>query len=268
MRRALFLTALVLLPTLPAFAHDYWLEPESFFVAASDTVAVRMHVGEALKSEAERPFQKKPTLKFQLFSAKETLDLLPFGKEDKTPVVTLTPKAAGTYLIAMERDAQFIKLDAKKFNDYLAEEGLDAVLEQRRKAGEDKAEGRERYRRYLKSIIQAGDKPDDTYKKVLGQKLEIVPQSNPAALKAGDSLVVQVLFDGKPLAGARLSAHVRSDGKVETQKVVTSKEGTATVKIDRAGTWLLRLVHMRRAADDKEADWESFWASCSFGVKE
>jgi uncharacterized GH25 family protein len=259
-------TALFLLAT-SALAHDYWLEPESFFVAAGEAVAVRLHVGEKLTSEEERPFQKKPTVKFQLLWADDALDLAALGREDKTPVARVTPKAPGTYLIALERDARLIKLDAKKFNDYLAEEGLDAILEQRRKAGEDKAEGRERYRRYLKAIIQAGDKRDDTYKRLLGQKLEIVPRANPGALKAGDALAVRVLFDGKPLAGARLAAHVRAGGKVTTQTATTSKEGEATVKLDRAGTWLVRLVHMRRAADDKEADWESFWASCSFGLK-
>ncbi len=261
--------AAVLLLFLPAssFAHDYWLEPESFRLHPDETIALRLFVGEKLTSEAERPFQKKPTLKFQFLSAKKTVDLIPGGTEDKTPLALLTPKDEGTYLIALERDAHFIKLDAKKFNDYLAEEGLDSILEARRKAGEEKTDGRERYRRYLKSLIQVGERRDDTFKKILGQKLEIVPQANPYDLKPGDALPVLLLFEGKPLAGVRIEAHCRAGDKVATQTATTGKDGVASVKLDRAGTWLVRLVHMCRCADREEADWESFWASYSFAVK-
>jgi uncharacterized GH25 family protein len=257
---------LLIFPTL-SFAHDYWLEPESFRPRPDEAVSLRLFVGEKLTSVAERPFQKKPTLTFQMISAKKTVDLIPAGTEDKSPVARLIPKDDGTYLIALERDVHFIKLDAKKFNDYLAEEGLDAILEARRKAGEEKTEGRERYRRSLKSLIQVGDRRDDTYKKVLGQKLEIVPQANPYDLKPGDTLQVLLLFEGNPLAGARIESHCRAGDKVTTQTATTGKDGIASVKLDQAGTWLVRLVHMRRCTDRDEADWESFWASCSYAVK-
>ncbi len=86
-------------------------------------------------------------------------------------------------------------------------------------------------------------------------------------MKSGESLPVVLLFEGKPLAGAQIEAHSRVDGKVMTQKTTSDKDGQATVKLDRAGLWLIRLVHMRRCPEPKEADWESFWASCSFEVK-
>lgn len=265
--KLLALTTALLLAALPAFAHDYWLEPDAFFLPVGEEVNVRLHVGDDFKSEAERPFQKKPTVKFQLLSAKETLDLAAAGKEDQKPVARVKAKAPGNYLIALERAPQKITLAADKFNAYLAEEGLDAILEQRRKAGEDKAEGRERYSRSIKCLLQAGDQRDDTYKQVLGQRLEIVPQANPYALKAGAELAVLVQFEGKLLAGARVFAHHRDGEKVATQKLTTSKEGIAVVKLDKAGTWLVRLVHMRRCADDKEIDWESFWGALTFAVK-
>jgi uncharacterized GH25 family protein len=248
---------LVILPTF-SFAHDYWLEPESFRARPEETVALRLFVGEKLTSEGERPFQKKPTLTFQMISAKKTVDPIPAGNEDKAPVARLLPKDEGTYLIALERGAHFIKLDAKKFNDYLAEEGLDSILEERRKAGEEKSEGRERYRRFLKSLIQVGDRREDTFKKIIGQKLEIVPQANPYDLKPGDALPVLLLFEGKPMAGVRIESHCRGDDKVTTRAAITGKDGIASVKLDRAETWLIRLVHMRRCADRDEADSESF----------
>jgi len=260
------ITALLVL-ALPALAHDYWLEPASFFPPVGESVNVHLHVGDHFKSEAERPFQKKPTVKFQLISAKETLDLAAAGQEDKKPVAQVTAKTAGNYLIALERGPQTIKLAADKFNAYLKEEGLEAILEMRRKAGEDKAEGRERYSRYIKSLLQAGEQRDDTYKQVVGQRLEIVPQANPYKLKAGDELTVQVLFEGKPLKGAKLFAFQRAEDKISTQTFTTSDAGQAAIKLDKPGVWLVRLVHMRRCTGDAEVDWESFWAAYTFSLK-
>jgi uncharacterized GH25 family protein len=264
-RRALPALALLLLPPAAA-AHDYWLQPEVFFPAVGAPVAVRLHVGEGLVSEAERPFQKKATLGFRLLSARAPVDLAAGAREGDKPVARVTFPAAGTYLLAMERAPQSIEMEAKKFNDYLAEEGLDAILAQRRKLGEDKLPGRERYRRYLKVLVQAGGRGDDTWKRAAGQRLEIVPLADPLAAKPGAALPLRVLFDGKPLAGVKVFAHRRAGGKTVTQAGLTSAKGEVTFKLDGAGVWLVRLVHMRRAAD-KDADWESFWGALTFAVR-
>jgi len=259
---------LLLCAAVPALAHDYWLEPSTFFPAAGDAVDLRLFVGEHFKSEAERPLQKQHTVRFEWIGGGDTVDLMEGAKEDQKPIASVKVKKGGTYLAALERGPSQITLEADKFNAYLKEEGLDEILEQRRKSGEAKAAGRERYRRYLKALLQAGDALDDTYKKDVAHRLEIVPQSHPAKLKAGEALTVKVLFDGKPLAGARLNACRRGkDDKVVTQSLRTSKEGLGEVKIDQAGPWLVRLVYMQRTRDDKEIDWESFWSAYAFAVR-
>jgi uncharacterized GH25 family protein len=267
-KRTLATLAVTLLTVgLPVFAHDYWLEPDAFFLPVGESVHVHLHLGDDFKSEEEKPFQKKPTVKFQLLSAKETQDLAAAGEEGKKPVARVKAQAAGNYLIALERSPQTINLAADKFNAYLAEEGLDAILELRRKACEDKQEGRERYSRYLKALLQVGDQRDDTYKKEVGHRLEIVPQENPYQRKVGAQLTVKVLFEGKPLRGAKLFAHHRAGDKVATQMGTTSREGLAVIKLEKAGSWLIRLVHMRRCEGVADIDWESFWGAYTFGLK-
>jgi hypothetical protein len=96
--------------------------------------------------------------------------------------------------------------------------------------------------------------------------VEIVPLADPTGLKAGDTLKVRVLFEGKPLAGARVSAYSRGGEKVKTRSAVTSAAGEASFPLD-AGPCLVRLVHMRRATADREADWHSFWTALSFAVR-
>jgi hypothetical protein len=77
---------------------------------------------------------------------------------------------------------------------------------------------------------------------------------------------VRVLFEGKPLAGAKLTGHCRSAGKVSTQSHRTANDGRAVIKLDRSGDWLLRLVHMRPYRGE-DADWESWWGSLTFRVE-
>ncbi len=266
MLRFLLVAAALLFSCLPVRAHDYWLLPDTFFPAAGDSLAVRLFVGDDFVPEAERPFQKKATVRFQQLFGGKTTDLVPLGTEEKTPLLSLPVCDAGTHLFAMERIPRLITLEADKFNKYLAEEGLDSILAERKKAGEERKPGRERYSRCLKSLIQVGATRDETAVRVLGQKLEIMPGANPYALKIGDELSVRILFDGKPLAGVKVFAHRRDSDKVTTKSVAASAEGRATFRLDGGGAWLIRLVHMRRVAD-AEADWESYWAALTFGVK-
>lgn len=247
-------------------AHDYWLEPETFFPAVGQRIALRLHLGDGFTSEDERPLQRQRTTVYQLLGGGRTVNLLDQGEEGKTPSAWLTAPAAGTYLVRMDRAPQLIKLSAEKFNKYLAEEGLESILELRRKAGEDKQPGRERYSRCLKALLQAGATHDDTWQRVLGQTLEIVPLANPYNRKVDEELPVRVLFEGKPLGGVKLFAHCRTGAKVRTQTVVTTKDGTATVQLERHGVWLLRLVHMRRNRGD-DADWESYWGALTFALR-
>jgi uncharacterized GH25 family protein len=186
--------------------------------------------------------------------------------EGKKPFAQITFDKPGSWWVALERERKTIRLEADKFNDYLAEEGLDKILEQRRVLGEDRKPGRERYSRYLKCLLQVGAKSDDTWKKRADHRLEIEPVADPLSVKAGTAFKVRVLFEGKPLANVPLFALHREGEKVSRQKVTTAMDGTADVKLTHSGLWLIRLVHMRRCPDQEEADWESFWSALTFAV--
>lgn len=260
--------ALSLLITTPVFSHDYWLKPEAFFAQIGASLRVRLYVGDDFKIGEERPLQKARTVRFEMFSdAREPEDLLAEGQDNQTPVTQLQFKSDGNYLIAMERKAQRITLDAKKFTDYLAEEGLDSIITRRRQGGESDKPGRERYSRYLKSLVQIGARHNDSYRRVLNQRLEIIPQSNPYELQRGNNLKVRVLFEGKPLAGAKVFAYNRNNEAIHEQGAQTSNDGMVVFKLDQPGEWLVRLVYMRRCENCADADWESFWGAYSFGMK-
>jgi uncharacterized GH25 family protein len=259
---------LVLLLAAGVLAHDYWMSPGSFFLQVGGSTPVRLFVGDEFKREEERVLQKDQTSRFELVSPKGSIeDLLPAAQRDQSPIARPRFNIAGNYLLVMERTPQRIELAPDKFTAYLTEEGLNAILDQRQQAGESTRPGRERYSRYLKALFQVGDKYDKTYKRVMGQKLEILPESNPYELKPGQRLKVLVLFDGQPLIGTQVSAYNNADDVVHTEIARTDIEGKVSFVINRTGDWLIRLVYMRRCLNCQDADWESFWGAYSFGVK-
>ena len=200
---------------------------------------------------------------FRLFSGGKDLDLKNLITDEALPIYNFPAQKNGNYLLALERNWSYIKLGAKEFEDYLREDGMDYIIAERDKSGERQTEGRERYSRFIKTLLQVGDKQNSTFKKNTGLKLEIIPLENPYAKKIGDDLKFQVLFDGKPVF-----ADNKDGEKFSQQKRITDKNGKFSIKLDNKGVWLVRLVFMQRCANRcAEADWESFRGAFSFGVE-
>jgi uncharacterized GH25 family protein len=94
-----------------------------------------------------------------------------------------------------------------------------------------------------KAVIVA-DKAGETLSRPVGLPLEIVPLEPPAQWKAGARLRVQVLHQGKPLAGAEVHAtyvgHRAEDGAATTK---TNAEGQAELHTRSAAVWVLKVQH-------------------------
>lgn len=257
----------IILTSASATAHEYWLEPESFFLKAGEKTKVHLYVGDGLiKDREEKAYQPEKTVTFQLFSIAGLVDLKPAVVAGAMPMFEFPDSKAGSHLLAMERNWSYIKLDADKFEEYLREDGMEHVIAERKKLGESKKEGRERYARFIKSLVLVGDKPDNTFATKIGSKMEIVPLDNPYSKKVGGQLRFQILFNGKPLPNRTVFADNRD---APTQTMKTDKNGTVRMTITHAGMWIIRLVDMQRCKTDcAEADWESFWAAFTFGSRE
>lgn len=263
------LTLLLALNATPSWAHDYWLEFQPLAPDAGDELSLSLWVGEDFVAEAEKAMQQARTVALRHHSSTTDEDLLPGTREGATPIVQVRLAQPGGHLFALERDPSHIELRALKFNRYLKHEGLTAALAERKQAGERLRRARERYHRNLKAFVQVGDAADGISTKVLGHPIELVPERDLATLRPGDRLGVQLRFEGKPLAGAKIEAFTRTarGAAVSGQAGVSDENGRVEITIDRAGAWVLRTVHMRRCAGCTDAEWESFWTSYSFAVR-
>jgi uncharacterized GH25 family protein len=99
---------------------------------------------------------------------------------------------------------------------------------------------------YAKTIVIAGAVPegDPLRWSEVGQRLEIVPQTDPVSLAdSGGTLEVQVLFEREPLAGARIEAAPVDGASGGATSAVTDEIGLARVPIGGPGWWVVRVAH-------------------------
>lgn len=277
--RARVALALWLLTSAPLYAHEFWLSASGTErLLAGDTASLTLHVGEFFKGE-QLGFSAPLTSTFRLYTAtgnKDLRSLLPMRTAVSTVALPLT--TAGTHLITFDSQPNRIDLSADRFHAYLHDEGLDAIKKQREVAGTAERPVRERYRRYVKTMVQVGrqanaDAPvqtatpvDKTYAVKTGQRLEIVPLVNPLLMSPGDKLTVQLLFEGKPLAGALFKAWHQHDDQTLMIRATSSPDGFASFNLPYAGPWMISVVHMVSANDTKATDWESLWGNLTFVV--
>jgi len=101
---------------------------------------------------------------------------------------------------------------------------------------------------YAKSYVgQTADTRD--WEKPAGSRLEVMPLSNPAMLKVGDTLRVRVLFEGVPIE-SMVQATFDGNGRGWPVRLQSNTAGEASIPIDRAGHWIIRAKHQREETAD------------------
>lgn len=92
--------------------------------------------------------------------------------------------------------------------------------------------------------------------------LEIVPLVDPTTLKAGDDLPVQVLADGKPVAGAAIHPDYVNDANSKTDR--TDAQGKATIPVRNNGLNVIGVSHATPIENSADADKLSIFATLSY----
>ncbi len=272
-RRVTCCVLFVLAATAAVAAHDFWLAASRWHAEPGASVTVTANVGERFPvPTAYTDPSRIEAIELVGPSRRGRLSPL-FRREGDSLALTLDlPKAAATYMVVMVVKPRFIEIPAPDFTTYLTHEGLDWVIAERQRRGESGAPGRERYARYAKLLVRAGDGPGEHVTRPLGLPAELVPLTDPTRLRRGDVLAVRLLADGQPVRGALVGAiDAGSTGAPDDWplRARTDAEGLVRFRLEAPGPWLVRSVHMVRREGEsgpEAADWASFWASLAFDL--
>ena len=99
-----------------------------------------------------------------------------------------------------------------------------------------------KYEKFCKTLIKAG-KADDGYGKIINDKLEIVPLTDPAGVQINSEMEFKIIYDGKPLSTEVLATYDGFSTNPNTYAYLTkgNDQGIAKVKITHPGTWMVRV---------------------------
>ncbi|AUD06582.1 DUF4198 domain-containing protein [Spirosoma pollinicola] len=278
MKRIYLLLAFMGGCALWAQAHEFWLQPDTFFAQPGQVVTIEVLVGEHFNGERSEG-KKNRLIQYAHWTEGAKKDLSSSLTEDHYGTVPLNVTKPGTHLVAFANTNKYLSMRADSFLLYLREDGLDPIIKARQERRETQIRSREFYRRCVKTLIQVGPvKPTDkTFSLDTGMPLEIIPLQNPYTIKPGDWAQFQIVFDHKPLANALVRYWTRPFTK--GQELPDSKPQGLTEEQQRSDTQgrirfrlktgqnMISLVQMVPVTDDKLADWQSYWGSLTFGCR-
>jgi hypothetical protein len=247
---------------LAATTHDYFLLPENFFMHKGDKLNLHLVGGDVFTKQEEIGYQPGKTSSFILYQGKKKIDLIKVAKDSATPIISYTMVNSGQGLIDMTRATEFVDASRDSYGDYLSQAGLDKLAEKVKSGNQFRI--KEKYTRYMKTLFSVDDHDGGVYNKDLNDVYEIILKDNPYNKKYGEDMSAIVKFKGRPESGATVNLYIKSiSGNVYSQNLTADKKGEVTFTMSREGIYMLRST-MIEPTKDKNADFESWWASYTF----
>ncbi|KQW03081.1 DUF4198 domain-containing protein [Rhizobacter sp. Root1221] len=128
--------------------------------------------------------------------------------------------------------------------------------------GKDEVPGATISGRYLKYATHLVSLPAGALRPVPGLALQIVPVGAKFPHQKGEPLSVQVLFDGKPLPGAKVSQDLVTDP--DAAPLVADREGRVTLPVRNQGLNVVKAEHESAPLDVGKANMTHHFATLSF----
>ncbi|MDO9260920.1 MAG: DUF4198 domain-containing protein [Flavobacteriaceae bacterium] len=263
--KKILLISLIFMLSFLLQSHEFWLQPNKFNLQTGESFSLDIRVGEEYHG-ALWEYSDSRIINFKVFENSGKIDLTDKAKKGKGNNLTMAFKTPGTKLIALETNSAFITLESKEFNSYLIEDGLLNVLRHRNQMGLLEKNTTENYARNVKTLLNVGNKYDETYRTITGMPLEIIPSTNPYAIDKLTFIEFKVLFNGNPLNEALVSVWHKTNDEVSVKKQWTDTEGNVIFQINPSGKWMISVVTMI-PSKEQTVDWQSYWSSLTFGYE-
>ncbi len=242
-----------------SMAHEFWIEPEAYQSHPGSVVRIGLRFGERFAGNV----MPRVDDIIEKFSSTGPVSTKPIVGRSGATTSFARFETPGMYTLGYRSLRTHNCMDAPRFESYLQVEGLQSIVSEREKLSEQNKPGLEVFSRCAKSLLSIGSNDGRGFNRVLGFPLEIIPLANPYKIEAGSALPARVLLHGKPLPHAKVIAVSQRDHK-KLYSAMTDDAGVVRFNMTDQGPWMFTTIHMLRAPEDVDADWESLWASLTF----
>lgn len=250
----LLLVGLFALNPVPAGAHFMWINMEKYTPATQDTVNLNIGFGHQFGNPVGNVLHDGDRMEeiVVLDGNSEKIAVKAINETDFEVQKKL--QTSGSYLALAQTKEGFFTKTTEGYQRQ-SKKGLKNVLQCSYSGG------------YAKAVINAGKGRNDVLSKPVGHTLEIVPTQNPADLKTGDMLPLNVLYQGKPLKTELYATYLGFSSEGAWAYVAnTNAEGKGRIKILSPGIWLVKVNHKLPFSDLKECDQYSYTATLTFEI--
>ncbi len=249
--------------TLVVFGHNLWLVGKN----EQTRIRVEANTGDHFP-ESDSAVKPERVADFRVISSNGFAPITNYRVEENSLVADVPTGNDESFCVALALPAHPITLETKKFAGYIAEEKAQEIVKPNFVAEHTTEPQRESYTKFAKVMVEAGEvRTNDISDLIAGHQLEIVPQIAPSSIGSNRTLPVQILFEGKPISGLRVSSGCEGlNGGKYLSHTSTDENGMANIEISQSGHWFARTHFIRPHPEKENFDWESFWASVTFRI--
>lgn len=263
------LCALLVAAAWSVAAHDFWLVPDAMAVEPGQEIVVRGQTSSAFPTSESAVAVNRIT-QATVIGATATETIAARSIDGTSLLLRHRPDRQGQKVIAVSLGWTHVKETAASFRRYLELEGAqDALARFERDGILPTTDIVRRYAKYAKTVVEFGSGPR-AFDRVAGHPLEFVPLTDPATFRGAAARQVRILFQGKPLANARIHAGrapVEGQPAAKDHELISSADGVVTIPVDTAGLWNVRTLHVTPTPAGADANWDVHWASVVFSVR-
>lgn len=252
---------------LPAFGHEFWLEPQNYQPETDATLQVQLRNGQGFIGVEIGYFDKR----IEMFARIQNQIHTPVNsRAGDFPAMTMQAPQDGLMVLAYESTFSTVQYShLGKFLKFAEHKGFGDVEADHKLRGLPEGRFSEVYTRFCKSLIGIGTAAGQDAE--TGMETEFVALTNPYTDDLANGLSVQLLYQGRPRPDAQIEIFERDpDAAVAITTLRTDDQGQAVIPVKPQHTYLLNAVVLREPDETIAAQnnvvWETLWASMTFHV--
>lgn len=260
------LAVVAMLTAGAAQAHEFWLSPKTYELAAAKSIAVDMRVGQEFKGPAYSYIPRQVT-RFDMVSQAGVTAVV--AKIGDRPALNMPAPSEGLVVVVHETsDSSLDYTEWAKFVKFVEHKDFAGVLDAHKARGLPEEGFSETYRRYAKTLVAVGNGAGtDRWQ---GMRTEIVAVTNPFTDDLSGGMTVDVIYDGSARPNAQVELFEKApDDTVTITLHRTDDSGRATFPVKPGYEYLVDAVVLEDTGNNDASAgpvWHSLWASLTFRV--
>lgn len=258
---------ILLVPALPAAAHEFWIDPLETQLDVGAPLEARLRVGQSF-SGAPLSYLPRNFTRFEVAQGDTVTEVE--GRFGDNPALHIEGLEDGLAVILHETtDSELTYNEWDRFLRFAEHKDFEDIEARHLARGLPQEGFTESYSRHAKSLVAigAGAGEDRAY----GLRTEFVALANPFTDDLNDGFPVLVLLDGEPRANVQVELFDRDQGgEVTITLHHTDADGRAMLPVEPGHAYMADAVTLLpvESALAGSAVWHTLWASLTFTIPE